>query len=511
MAQFVVAWGATEWALAALGVAATSGVILAHSTTGGRLANLLGQAAEQVCPQGGPQHSPPGDDEKFPCPAWLWNGARVRGINWAILGDPGTGKSTLNNTLRGLRARDEGAAQVGVTETTAAPTPYALPDSGAFASIPNRDSYRFWDIPGAGTPDQPADTYVSEMGLRHFDAVILVIGQRFTEVALTLLVHLRRFRVPVLLVRNKVDQDIDNQMQDHGWTRDQTLTLLRADLASRACIDVGEVFLIAAGRVLGPGNSEPLILDFLRLEEALVHCTLRGRCAGPFYWENRELENRPAHRHLCPIRQDWAMVLLRQSDHCGRFSRAEVIEVQRNENAALYKEFLQMRTDLTGTYQDGVRSLQPAIDAEFLINGQVNEVFLWHGTGSTAMETILRRGFDERVASVSGNLYGSGLYFASQSCKSLQYASRGTERCLILCRVLLGNVFYATGPIDAVIRRPPCVQGCPHETPCPHERHDSVVANSGVQHTLGAQVHREFVVHNRRQVYPEFLIKIRMQ
>jgi len=165
-----------------------------------------------------------------------------------------------------------------------------------------------------------------------------------------------------------------------------------------------------------------------------------------------------------------------------------------------------MRRHLTRTYQDGVQSLQPAIDAEFLINGHVNEVFLWHGTGSTAMEIILSKGFDERVASVSHNLYGSGLYFASQSCKSLQYASTGAERCLILCRVLLGNVFYAAGAIGAAIRRPPCVQGCPHDTPCLHERHDSVVANSGV----GMQVHREFVVHNRRQVYPEFLIKFRM-
>jgi len=510
MAQIALAWGATEWVLAAFGVAAASGAVLAHTPTRSRLANLLKQAASKVCLQAGPEHSPPPNDDKYPCPAWLWNGARVRGINWAILGDSGTGKSTLINTLRGLRAQDEGAAQVGVTETTAAPTHYALPDSGAFASIPNRDLYRIWDIPGAGTPDQPADTYVSEMGLRHFDAVILVIGPRFTEVALMLLVHLRRFRVPVLVVRNKVDHDIENQMEDHGWTRDQTLTHLRADLVRRGSIDVGDVFLIAASKVLGSGHREPLILDFHRLEEALVHCTFRGRCAGPVYWENRELDDRPSCRHLCPTRQDWAMVLLRQSDHCGTFSRAQVIEVQRNENAALYKEFLQMRKHLTCTYQDGVQSLQPAIDAEFLINGHVNEVFLWHGTGSTAMEIILSGGFDERVASVSRNLYGSGLYFASQSCKSLQYASPGAERCLILCRVLLGNVFYAAGAIGAAIRRPPCVQGCPHDTPCLHERHDSVVANPGVQHTRGAQVHREFVVHNRRQVYPEFLIKFRL-
>jgi len=51
----------------------------------------------------------------------------------------GVGKSTFINCLRGLEAEDEGAAGVGVVETTNEPTPYEHPD---FSNL------KIWDLPG---------------------------------------------------------------------------------------------------------------------------------------------------------------------------------------------------------------------------------------------------------------------------------------------------------------------------------------------------------------------------
>jgi predicted GTPase len=51
----------------------------------------------------------------------------------------GVGKSTFINCLRGLEAEDEGAAKVGVVETTNEPTPYEHPD---FSNL------KIWDLPG---------------------------------------------------------------------------------------------------------------------------------------------------------------------------------------------------------------------------------------------------------------------------------------------------------------------------------------------------------------------------
>ena len=40
-------------------------------------------------------------------------------LHFAVCGTSGSGKSTLINAFRGLKTREEGAADVGVTETTA--------------------------------------------------------------------------------------------------------------------------------------------------------------------------------------------------------------------------------------------------------------------------------------------------------------------------------------------------------------------------------------------------------
>ncbi|CAK9018619.1 Poly [ADP-ribose] polymerase tankyrase (Poly ADP-ribose metabolism enzyme 5) (Protein poly-ADP-ribosyltransferase tankyrase) [Durusdinium trenchii] len=102
--------------------------------------------------------------------------------------------------------------------------------------------------------------------------------------------------------------------------------------------------------------------------------------------------------------------------------------------------------------------------------GEVNEVFLFHGTTESAAEKIKTHDFrtscpSRRTAPVSparakrrkrvdrinlagsnaGTLYGRGIYLAENATKSDEYTHPGPNgvRHLLLCRVTLGRVFYS--------------------------------------------------------------------
>lgn len=66
----------------------------------------------------------------------------------AIIGNPGVGKSTFINEIRNLKDDDPLAAETGVVETTTQQQHYPHPQN------PN---LIFSDLPGCGTPNNPAD------------------------------------------------------------------------------------------------------------------------------------------------------------------------------------------------------------------------------------------------------------------------------------------------------------------------------------------------------------------
>ena len=79
-------------------------------------------------------------------------------------------------------------------------------------------------------------------------------------------------------------------------------------------------------------------------------------------------------------------------------------------------------------------------DPDGLLDANLNEVYLMHGTSDWVIRDIIARtGFDERVANLRG-LYGGGVYFACESCKSAQYAPvENGLKMLVISRVVLGN------------------------------------------------------------------------
>eukprot|EP01006_Ploeotia_vitrea_P042368 TRINITY_DN66622_c6_g5_i1.p1 TRINITY_DN66622_c6_g5~~TRINITY_DN66622_c6_g5_i1.p1 ORF type:complete len:628 (-),score=74.66 TRINITY_DN66622_c6_g5_i1:551-2308(-) len=218
-------------------------------------------------------------------------------------------------------------------------------------------------------------------------------------------------------------------------------------------------------------------------------------------------------------------------------TRFELTKLVRIQNKKLWRQYCNCKTEMLEDNDGGVQScpstklltgkrkiITPMIDAD------INEFELFHGTKEKCIELITTAGFDDRVSSVTG-MFGGGLYFAEHSSKANQYIqcpgcgrnSYGLDyqaaptycNCkpkytgdytMILSRVLLGNIHVVTkynektykGTQTHPVRRPPLLPGSSNET------YDSVLGESV---KFGGVLNcREMVVYDRRQAYPYYII-----
>lgn len=127
---------------------------------------------------------------------------------------------------------------------------------------------------------------------------------------------------------------------------------------------------------------------------------------------------------------------------------------------------------------------------------EVNEVFLFHGTTATAADSIATGNFAINLAgSNAGTLYGRGVYMAENASKSDEYTRPRLDdtRYLLLCRTLLGRVWYA----DAVETDP---RQC--EEVCLRGKYDSILGDR--KKCRGT--FREFIIFDEEQVYPNYIM-----
>jgi len=165
--------------------------------------------------------------------------------NIGITGPSRAGKSTLLNTLMGKTSKDAGAASVrhGV-EGTKMPTPYLIKNYADINSAVESQgqSVVLWDCPGHGTENFPLHTYLRDMGLRYFHAIICVTKDVFSEGDLRLLREMEKEDVEHIMVRNKIDVDVKSAIRE-GDDPKEIQNAIREDLERQG---VDEVFLIAA-------------------------------------------------------------------------------------------------------------------------------------------------------------------------------------------------------------------------------------------------------------------------
>ncbi|CAK9045475.1 unnamed protein product [Durusdinium trenchii] len=133
--------------------------------------------------------------------------------------------------------------------------------------------------------------------------------------------------------------------------------------------------------------------------------------------------------------------------------------------------------------------------------GEVNEVFLFHGTTESAAEKIKTHDFRINLAgSNAGTLYGRGIYLAENATKSDEYTHPGPNgvRHLLLCRVTLGRVFYSnTKETEPRKCEDACLKG---------KFHSILGDRKACRGTF-----REFVVFDEEQIYTNYILTYRRQ
>ncbi|BFZ14792.1 hypothetical protein BsWGS_17831 [Bradybaena similaris] len=209
-------------------------------------------------------------------------------------------------------------------------------------------------------------------------------------------------------------------------------------------------------------------------------------------------------------------------------SKIKVIDVKRIENKHLFELYSAQRkslfrkmslkqlicTDIKKIPGSKGRVVTTEYLEDFMkeeLYYEVNEHYLFHGTKS--WPAIVANGIDPRVSG-EGGMFGKGIYTAEKFIKSDQYTDSRSHRAapettlyMILARVLLGNVFLCDHNHPSVaskqsikLTRPPCVQCLKDICTCAkQELFDSVMGD-------GKWIFREFVVYDRFQCYPEYLI-----
>lgn len=239
-------------------------------------------------------------------------------------------------------------------------------------------------------------------------------------------------------------------------------------------------------------------------------------------------------------------------------SGSKIISIKRIENVDVYQKYgdecqrLFRKANVEGDFVplDKVnnskgpvklmKTLDPAITK--YTHSEINEFYFFHGTKAQCVDVICSQGLDSRLAA-SGRV-GCGVYGAEVASKSHQYVGMGHtflycfrnitfqshvhyshekylmndkivyqtklffvffigpnhkgENPMFLIRMCLGDVFLTNS--GGNFKRPPCKK-CPNIVCTTHlETYDSVVANGG------SFSDREFVVYDRNQSYPEYLI-----
>ncbi|CAK9075521.1 unnamed protein product [Durusdinium trenchii] len=130
-------------------------------------------------------------------PDYLYNARQKGAVTIAVAGNQSVGKSSFLRVFMGNE-------QVTKPTTTREPVAYLY-------SSPSDIPCMLWDLPPLGAAGYPGDQYMALLGLRHFDLVVVMMDNTFSEAELLLLDELKHWKVPYVLVRNKMDVDIERE------------------------------------------------------------------------------------------------------------------------------------------------------------------------------------------------------------------------------------------------------------------------------------------------------------
>ena len=172
-----------------------------------------------------------------------------------------------------------------------------------------------------------------------------------------------------------------------------------------------------------------------------------------------------------------------------------VTRIQKITNATLEQKFLEAKKRL----QSGASGC--------------NLQSLFHGTGTEGVEGIPNSGF-RLPAKSEDNMFGRGVYFATDSSKSAQHMYTKGSNSLLLCDVLMGKACEVLGlagksksPLSKYIKKSSKKRLYldVEEEDMRRERFDSVFAPRGTRDDAGVQFD-EMIVYNAAQALPRYIV-----
>uniref|UniRef100_A0A8D0BDI2 IRG-type G domain-containing protein n=1 Tax=Salvator merianae TaxID=96440 RepID=A0A8D0BDI2_SALMN len=176
----------------------------------------------------------------------------------AVVGEPGSGKSSIINALRGLDADDPGAAETGIHAATTEVKDYPHP---------NLPQVILWDLPGIG-----AAQFTKKVELKRFDFFIIVGSQRFRSTHADLVHEIQEQGKRFYFVRTKADLDLaaSKRQRPSGYSEEKVLQQIKQD-----CMENLKRLWVIEPQVFIVSNMEPDKFDFPLLQETLKNHLLK--------------------------------------------------------------------------------------------------------------------------------------------------------------------------------------------------------------------------------------------
>ncbi|EMP41826.1 Interferon-inducible GTPase 5 [Chelonia mydas] len=137
------------------------------------------------------------------------------GLNIALLGETGCGKSSFINAIRGLQDEDDNAARTGVIETTKKRKSY---------QHPKHPNVTIWDMPGIILGKFSLDR---DIELSKSDVFLIFSSDNFTTLHANLAQEIQRMGKKVYFVRSKVDVDLYNNRRKRNFNESRILEQIK--------------------------------------------------------------------------------------------------------------------------------------------------------------------------------------------------------------------------------------------------------------------------------------------